>query len=119
MQPSLALRPLIVSVLLALAPVGASFAQTASPTPTVDPAASPVAAPTVSAVTPAPSLAPEPTPTPKPKRTTEEKKSRRAERLRKYDTNKDGKLDEKERAAMRADKGMTPIKDDAKTSPKP
>ena len=87
-----ALRTLALATLLVPMPFGAMRAQTAaslSPSPAVSPAAKPE----------------------KPERSAQEKAARKAERLRKYDTNHDGKLDEKELAAMRADK--------AKASPTP
>ena len=97
--------PLALLAFVVLSCVGTASAQSASPTPTSEQATSP-----------SPSVAASPTPvtveTPKkPELTEEQKKARRAERLRKYDTNHDGKLDAKEKAAMHADM--------AKSSPTP
>ena len=118
MKPFTVLRPVTLSVLLSLAPAGFAFAQTADPSAT---AATELATPALkSAASPSPSPTATPEPSPeKKKRTPEEKKARKEARLRKYDTNKDGKLDKKEKAAMRADMGLTPETDDVKASPKP
>ena len=106
---------LAFSALLFLGPVGVAWAQSASPSPTVTPSK-----PITETTTPASAATEASSPSPgatvaakpqKPERSAEEKAARKAERLRKYDTNKDGRLDDNERAAMRADK--------AKASPTP
>lgn len=114
------LRALTLSALCLLALAGRASAQTASPGATVPPSKPVTEVPAASAAkdpAPAATAAPEATVAPK-KLTPAEKKTRRAERLRKYDTNKDGKLDKEERAAMRADLGLSPA-DEAQASPKP
>ena len=110
MKRCFAVRVLGLALLCSVSAAGVR-AQSATPIPTTAPtqplADTPVSpAPTASVA--ASPVAEKPQPTP---RSAEDKAARKAERLRKYDTNKDGKLDEKERAAMRADK--------AKASPTP
>ena len=108
-------RTIAFPALLLLMPLGAMHAQSADPAPSVAPSN-----PVVDSATPAPTAAASPSPIQaepsvakpqKPQRSAAEKAARKADRLKKYDTNKDGKLDEKERASMRADK--------AKASPTP
>ena len=113
MKTRSALRPFVLTALLSLVSIDVLCAQSASPSPTANPA-KPVAE--AGSSSPAAAASPSPTAAPlakpeKPPRTAEEKAARKTERLRKYDTNKDGHLDESERAAMRADK--------AKASPTP
>ena len=92
---------------------GIIHAQSASPSPSAAPS-QPLAdtpAPTATAAAADAQATPAAAKPQKVPLSADEKAARKAERLRKYDTNKDGKLDEKERAAMRADK--------AKASPTP
>ncbi len=122
MKPQSALRPLAFSALLSLASVGVVFAQSPDPSATVAPSK-----PAAETSTPAPGAAVNSSPAAtetkaapiRAQRSTEEKAARKKERLSKYDTNKDGKLDKSERAAMRAAKGMSADGDKAKAFPTP
>lgn len=122
MKPRLVLRPLALSAVLTLVPVGAAFAQTADPSATVAPSkpAAETATPSPSAAvnsSPAPTAAAEDAAAPKKEKlTAEQRAARKKARLEKYDKNKDGKLDASERAAMRADRENNPK---AKVSPTP
>ena len=106
MKSYLAVPSVVFSAAVLLASTSGMRAQSPAPTATVAPAkpeieaASPTASP---AAAPAAAKTEKEAAPQKPQRSAEEKAARKAERLRKYDTNKDGKLDEKERAAMRAD----------------
>lgn len=113
-----AFRSAAFSALLLAGSATVAFAQ--SPDPSATPAVVP-SKPATETATPSPSAAVNTDAEAAPKkaeRTADEKKARKEERLRKYDTNKDGKLDEKERAAMRADKAKAQT-DKAKASPTP
>ena len=97
--------PFALLALFAPFGVGTASAQSANPTPASVQGASPGSSVSAS---PTPAVAEAPK---KPELTEEQRRARRAERLRKHDTNHDGKLDAKEKAAMHADM--------AKSSPTP
>lgn len=119
MQPLFSLRLSACAALLALAPTVAAVAQTADPSATPLPT-KPVTVLTTPSPAPTADTATQAASTPaKHEKTAEEKAALKAERLKKYDTNKDGKLDEQERAAMRADREKEKQSKEAKSSPKP
>lgn len=119
MKSPFAVGPLALTALLSLASSGAALAQTAAPSATIAPAKPAAETSTLtSSATVSPSPAAVAAKPGKEMRSPEEKAARKKARLEKYDTNKDGKLDKSERAAMRADKGLAPMVDKA-ASPTP